>query len=51
MALYELNDAHVKNVMAVLSDANIKGHQAYAIAELQQLFTNPVKKKEDEVDK
>ena len=51
MALYELNDAQVKNVLAVLADSNIKGHQAFAIMELQQLFANPVKKKEAKVDK
>lgn len=48
---YEIPDHVVKNILAIVNDANIKGSHAEAIIEIKNCFSMPVDKPADEQPK
>ena len=43
MARYELTDEHLRNLRAIIMDANIKGKDSPAIMSLMQALGNPIR--------
>lgn len=48
MAKYELSDEQVKNVKAIMADANIKGATAPVIVDLLRALSSPVVEKKEQ---
>ena len=45
MALYELSEQQIKNLMDIISNANVKGRDAIAIIQLVDVLNKPVDNK------
>ena len=43
MARFELTDEHIRNLRAIIMDANIKGKDSPAIMSLMQALSNPIR--------